>query len=242
MNNRVVIIVLTYNRVTWLEECLQSFLAQTYKDFALIVLDNASDQDVEGMVRKFDDSRLSFIRNERNLGIAGNYERAWDLAEGDFFMIFHDDDCAHPRLLESQIRVFQERPEVLFVLTGVECVWDHSRMMQFQESCNIDYDVIEDHRMLVRRSLAGMSAGFGSTMYRSRILTGIRAVRERLWERFSLCMDKPLLVSIAQSGPCAFLKWPTYNARQHKSQDSQRLTGEYRYTRETLRFYREILE
>ena len=242
MSDHILIIVLTYNRVNWLKDCLQSFLSQTYQNFRLVVLDNASDQDVEGMIHKFEDPRITLIRNETNLGIFGNFEKAWEMADDDFFMIFHDDDCAHPRLIESQIQIFRENPSLAFVATGCNLIYDHTKMMLFHNTgSNFSYEVFEDHRELVRGYLSGRPFGFCSTMYRTSILKGTRSLRESLTERFSLCADRPLLVSLSQNGPCAYLTRPTYNVRVHQSQDSKRIGLETHYSRETLRFYRETL-
>jgi len=243
MSERLLIIVLTYNRVNWLEECLQCFLAQTYQDFRLVVLDNASVQDVEGMIRKLKDPRISLIRNETNLGGLGNFKKACEMADGDFFMIFHDDDCAHPRMLESQMRVFKEVPDAVFVMTGCEIIRDHSKMKIFDLDNALSYEVFEDDGALARAYIAGRKPfGFCSTLYRTSILMDTRSILENLIERFSLCADKPLLLSLAQKGPCAYLTSPTYNVRQHKSQDSLRLATEVRYTREVLRLYREMFD
>ncbi len=243
MRERLLIIVLTYNRVNWLEECLQSFLSQTYQDFRIVVLDNASDQDIEGMIHKLKDSRISLFRNETNLGVLGNYKKAWEMVDSDFFMIFHDDDCVHPRMLESQMQVFKEVPNAAFVMTGCEIIRDHTKMKAFDLDNALFYEVFEDDRALARAYIAGRKPfGFCSTLYRTSILMGTQSILENLTERFSLCFDKSLLLSLAQKGPCAYLTSPTYNTRQHKSQDSLRLATEVRYTREVLRFYREMLD
>ena len=241
MKEDVRIIILTYNRLKWVEECIKSFLAQTYKDFNLVVLDNASDQDVEkALGARYKDSRLSFIRNEKHLKIEESHDKAWKMAGGDFFMLFHDDDCAHPGLLEAQLKAFHDVPDAVFVVTGCEFIYDHSKMLQFDNSAPLVYDVFENHKELITAYIKRQEPfGFGSTLYRTKFLKNIGLLRKCLSGRFNLCADRPFLVTLAENGPCVYLKHPNYNVRCHDSQDSKQLAGDMRYFREVLRYYRE---
>ena len=241
MKEDVRIVILTYNRLEWVEECIKSFLAQTYKDFNLIVLDNASDQDVEKVIgARYKDPRLSFIRNKEHLKIEESFNKAWTLASGDFFMLFHDDDCAHPRLIEAQMKAFHDVPEAVFVVTGCEIVNDHSKMLQFDSNAPVIYDVFENHEKLIMAYIKRQEPfGFGATLYRTKFVKNTESLRRRLTEKFDLCSERPFLVTLAENGTCVYLKHPNYNVREHSSQDSKRLVEDKRYFIEALRFYRE---
>ena len=52
----------------WLAEAIESILAQTYKNIELIVVDDCSPEDLRSIVERYDDPRISYHRNENNLG------------------------------------------------------------------------------------------------------------------------------------------------------------------------------
>ena len=64
----VSIIIPTYNAEAFLAETIESVLNQTYTDFELIIVDDASSDQTSNIVRVFDDSRINFIQHEKNLG------------------------------------------------------------------------------------------------------------------------------------------------------------------------------
>lgn len=241
MKPRLQIIIMSYNRAHWLGECVRSFLAQTYRDFELIVLDNASDQDIEGVMREIDDQRVSLIRNETNLGGRGNFMKACRIAQGDYLMIFHDDDCAHPRLLEYQIRALEDIPTALMVLTNCDIMWKPERMGTYDEGVPYVVTRLAGPLEIFREERKeGRIIGFGGTLYRTSTMKESLDWLDQIQERFSLCADRPWLFYLAMKGPVAYLDTPMYQVRYHEAQDSQRLPVEYRYLLENLKFQKEI--
>jgi len=236
MNKRLTVFIPTYNRVRFLEKCIRSVLAQTYQDFDLVVLDNASDQDVAGLVNSINDPRISLKKNQVNIGGTGNIQKAFDSASTEFVTVFHDDDYMHPRLLEMQLRIFDEVPELVFVATSCNLVDDFSKLGIFSEDLGCNYDIFKSSSLLIR-ALITKPFGFGGVMYRSSAMQGVRLDVGR----FSIACDRPFLVSLAERGACAYIKEPMYNARQHPTQDSANLGSDERLWLTTFRFYREKL-
>jgi cellulose synthase/poly-beta-1,6-N-acetylglucosamine synthase-like glycosyltransferase len=70
----VSVILPTFNRTHSLAAAISSVLNQSYKDLELLVVDDGSSEDVEAVVRDFDDGRVKYIRREKNGGAA---IRAW---------------------------------------------------------------------------------------------------------------------------------------------------------------------
>ena len=103
MQTKVVIFVLTYNRVNYLKSALESILNQTYSDFILNVLDNCSNDGTEEYVKSIEDKRVNYIRHEHNLGGIGNISYAFKNCAGDYFAVFHDDDILHDNLLKEEV-------------------------------------------------------------------------------------------------------------------------------------------
>ena len=206
------------------------------------MLDNASEQNIEGVIHEIDDSRVSLIRNEANLGGRGNFTKACRIAQGDYLMIFHDDDCAHPRLLEYQIQALEDVPNASMVLTNCDIVREPARMGIYEEDAPYAMTRLAEPVELFRHELRGVRIiGFGGTLYRTSVVKKSLDLLDQVQERFSLCADRPWLFYLAMKGPVAFLDTPMYQVRYHKEQDSHRLAKEYRYLLELHRFLREIL-
>ena len=65
---KVTIAIPTYNRAQLLKISMQSVLDQDYPDFRILVLDNASSDNTEEVVRSFSDTRITYHRNKKNVG------------------------------------------------------------------------------------------------------------------------------------------------------------------------------
>ncbi|MBP2833880.1 glycosyltransferase family 2 protein [Aquimarina sp. U1-2] len=92
----------TYKRVPLLQEAINSALNQEYnKDFEIIVVDNDPTRNcsTENLVVSYQDYRLSYFKNEENLGMTGNWNRLFNLASGDYVVMLHDDDLLYPNFL-----------------------------------------------------------------------------------------------------------------------------------------------
>lgn len=112
---KVSVCIPVYNGSEYIAESIDSVLVQTYKDFELIVCDNCSTDNTEEIVRSFNDSRIRYVRNQKNLGGVGNANRCLELALGDYIYILHHDDCMMPDNLERKVRLLDEHPDVGFV-------------------------------------------------------------------------------------------------------------------------------
>ena len=64
-------------KAAFLPEAIESCLAQTYSDFELIVVDDASPEDIAGIVHRYEDRRIKYYRNEHNYG-AINVVENWN--------------------------------------------------------------------------------------------------------------------------------------------------------------------
>ena len=86
-------------------------LAQTYSYFELVLLDDCPDDPREDVVREFNDPRIRYARNERNLGISSSRNRLIDMARGEYLAIFDHDDVSHPTRLEKEVAYLDAHPE-----------------------------------------------------------------------------------------------------------------------------------
>jgi glycosyltransferase involved in cell wall biosynthesis len=92
-----------YNATRYLEASFRSLLAQDFTDFELIVSDNASTDGTWEICERFaaTDPRIRLYRNERNLGVAANFNRVARLARGELFKWVAYDDLMEPSFLTA---------------------------------------------------------------------------------------------------------------------------------------------
>src|SRR4051794_29226747 len=91
-NPLVTVVIPTYNRPDFLREALDSALAQDFKEFEVLVVDDASAYDVQGLVDSFRDSRVLLQRHRRNIGVVQNWH--WCLCTPRTrYVAILEDDC-----------------------------------------------------------------------------------------------------------------------------------------------------
>lgn len=114
--------LLTYNRSRYLRAALEGLLAQTWGDFELLVLDNASTDDTPETVLACKDPRLVYIRQPPGKLSGYNWASALWMARGEYLLITHDDDVPETTLLARQMEAFAKRPALAAVATNVSIV------------------------------------------------------------------------------------------------------------------------
>ena len=114
-NPRVTIGLPVYNAEKYLHEALDSLLNQTYKNFEIIISDNASTDETEAICRKYvnRDSRIRYERNDINLGAAANFNRVVELARGEYFKWSAHDDLHLPVFLERCVQALDKRSDAV---------------------------------------------------------------------------------------------------------------------------------
>ena len=99
----VSVLVPTFNRHDYLRATIAGALRQTFADFEIVVVDNASAVDPAEVVAGFGDPRLRYFRNASNLGVTGNVLAASERARGKYVAILGDDDVWHPEFLATLV-------------------------------------------------------------------------------------------------------------------------------------------
>jgi glycosyltransferase involved in cell wall biosynthesis len=109
---KVTVVVPTFRRAALLKETVDSILAQTYRDFELVIVDNMSDDGTEAYVTGIGDPRVRYFRNPNNGIIAANRNFGIGKARGEYIALCDDDDLWLPEKLMKQVAVLEEHPEV----------------------------------------------------------------------------------------------------------------------------------
>lgn len=105
------VITITHNRDKYLDEAIESVLRQSFKDWELIIIDDASTDNTAEVVAKYaaQDQRIKFHRENVNLGIAKARNLALQMSQGKYVAVLDSDDAwANPEKLQKQM-VFLEK-------------------------------------------------------------------------------------------------------------------------------------
>ncbi|OGG19001.1 hypothetical protein A3D78_06330 [Candidatus Gottesmanbacteria bacterium RIFCSPHIGHO2_02_FULL_39_14] len=86
------IVIITYNRSNFLKANLKILLRQSFKDYEIVISDNASTDNTAKIVNSFKDKNIRFIRNRVNIGFPANIKKAMLLASGKYIFTLGDDD------------------------------------------------------------------------------------------------------------------------------------------------------
>jgi glycosyltransferase involved in cell wall biosynthesis len=122
---RVFIGLPVYNGSRFLTRALDSLCAQTYRDFTLLIADNASTDDTPRIAKQYcrHDARLRYTRHERNIGAPRNWNFVVERAEGEYFKwATANDECA-PEMLERCVAALDADPSAV-LSQGRTCLVD----------------------------------------------------------------------------------------------------------------------
>ena len=104
---------------------------QTYTDFELIIVDDASPENIRGVVNQFDDSRIRYYRNEQNCGavnVVDNWNVCLSYAKGEYVICMGDDDRLLPCCLEEYAYMIDEKPGIGLLHGWTEIIDEHSQV------------------------------------------------------------------------------------------------------------------
>ena len=95
----------------FLREAIESVLRQTFADFEFLLLDDCPEDDREAVVRSYDDKRIVYLKNDRNLGITASRNKLIDLAKGEYLAVFDHDDICRPERFAKEVAYLDAHPE-----------------------------------------------------------------------------------------------------------------------------------
>jgi glycosyltransferase involved in cell wall biosynthesis len=101
----------TYRGAAHIAETIESALAQTFADFELVIVDDASPDETGQVVARYRDPRVRYVRSEQNAGVEENWNRCLRFARGRYFKLLPHDDLIAPDCLARQVAVLDADQE-----------------------------------------------------------------------------------------------------------------------------------
>lgn len=133
---RVSVLTPIYNtNIEHLRQCIDSILNQTFTDFEFIILNDSPDnKKLKKIIDTYEDKRIKYYENKKNIGISASRNRLLELAQGEYIAIFDHDDISVPDRLARQVEFLDTHPNVGVVSGLLQCFGDRNDVWQNPES------------------------------------------------------------------------------------------------------------
>ncbi len=126
----------TYNRAdSTLPSTINCSINQDYPNIEIIVSDNCSLDNTEAIVRSFKDTRIKYIRQQKNIGPNNNYNACLNAAKGDFFLLLQDDDLIDDDFVSICLRAAKYSTDFGFIRTGARMIGANGKLIKDEPNC-----------------------------------------------------------------------------------------------------------
>lgn len=129
MKPYVSFLVPCFNYAQYLRECLETIQQQTFQNFEILVLDDASTDETPDLAQEMaaSDARIQYYRHAQNIGHLNNYNFGIQKAQGELIWLISADDClASNTILEEFVKQFQANPRLGYAFCRIQCMDEHS--------------------------------------------------------------------------------------------------------------------
>jgi hypothetical protein len=221
---KVSVIIPNYNHAQFLRQRIDTVLAQTYRDFEVILLDDYSTDDSRTILQGYaNDPRVALEFNEKN---SGSTFKQWNkgvrLARGEYIWIAESDDYADNRLLGTLVKVLDQEPDVVFAYCRSWRMDEHGQKHAFDD---LGMNLFDRQRWAADFRVDGREE-CQKYFVRKTPVTNASAVvfRKTAYERVGgadetmvLCGDWKLWAAMGFEGRIAYVSQPLNYFRTHDS-------------------------
>jgi len=203
----VSVVMTTFNSAEFLAPAVESILAQTLRDFELIVVDDDSNdgtrERLAGWAKR--DPRIRVLLNERNLGQSAGTNRGVALARAPWIALMDHDDLSLPRRFERQLAQAARRPDAVFVTCPYDLADRSGRIRPGSRGIVCDWDLLEWFSLF-----SNFVGAHGQVLVNAAAFRAVGGYNENL--RYAA--DADLWLRLLNRGPAALVPEPLYVYRE----------------------------
>lgn len=229
-----------YGDVDLMKQAVRSVLGQTNPDWRLIVVDDGyPDDSIPGWFESLKDQRITYMRNEKNLGANGNYRKALTFVENELVTVMGADDVMLPNYIDWLVEAAAAHPEASVFQPGVVVIDENNAASNTLVEKTKDFYRPKQTTVLTGQELA-VSLLRGNWFYFPSL--GWRAdaiVKTGFREGLNVVQDMALVLDISMKGGSLFYDQTlAFMYRRHKASDSSwRALEGTRFDEERTYFY-----
>jgi Glycosyl transferase family 2 len=150
MTPRITVLLAVHNGEPYVRDAVGSVLAQTYRDFEFVIVDDASTDGTVATIESFGDVRIRLLRNDRNLGQVPSLNRGLREARGQIVARIDADDVSRPTRLERQLAVLESDPRIGLIGSWMTLVDERGRRVGALRKTLADYVDFVFHTLIMR--------------------------------------------------------------------------------------------
>ena len=201
-----------YNGEKFVADAIRSILAQDYKNFELIICDNASTDGTEEICRDFaaSDQRVRYVRNERNLGAGPNYNLGFELSRGKYFKWCACDDRISEDFLSACVAALEQNQDAVLAYGTTQTIDHDGRLIPLVGEMMSPQQASDNPPLRFKKYLNGRTTNFEIFgLYRS------DALKKSTLHRSYYGSDKTLMTELTLLGRFIFVPGIVFYNREH---------------------------
>ena len=225
MNPLFEIFILTYNRLPYFKQMLQSVLDQTVKNIKITIVDNASTDGTDVFVKTLQQThpRISYYKQlVHKPTFWGNLEKAQTLVSAKYVVFLHDDDLLHPQFVQVVLSLLEKYPDVDLISTLLS-EFSHPSQIDNSPLTSVPYVLFKDKLAFATHIYTAFhvdntSLCFPSVIYKTAYIKNL-PIDVSLGGKAA---DKPFVLSSLHTGKCIQIRQRNlFHYRIHTGQDTQ---------------------
>lgn len=233
-------VVTSYNYAKYIENTLESIKSQTYTDYEIIIVDDCSNDNSQEIIERFisdnQDLKITFVKNDKNIGQLGSMIRGLKESRGQFISFIDSDDILLPDYAKNHIRVHLET-SVAFTSCQIIEIGDENEIHTLYSNASPHCKNLEtlfaggevNYEVLRYKRFGGWYwSPNSSAMFRKASIDYILDYKN--FEKWRICPDKFLFNFAHLIGGSALIYVPLIAYRRHKNNagNSTYVTGDRR--------------
>jgi len=206
-----------YNSENHLRQTLDSLLAQDFSKFQLVISDDASDDGSPQICSEYQskDARIRYIRNDKNVGFAGNLNRLISLASGKYFLYVSDHDLWHSSYISRCVKVLEESPQIVLCYSRTMLIASNGNELGLTAEIINTVNLPASERYLqVLRNIHWCDMQMG--VVRTEVIKGLRGFKQILGA------DHAVLAELALKGEAFQIDEALYFRRRNRGEQQDK--------------------
>ena len=219
---KISVLIPTYNYARFLPEAIESVLAQEFRDFELLIVDDCSADDTAAIAQPFcrRDARVHFSINAANLGMVNNWNHCLQQARGEYIkFLFGDDKLCHPQALGRMATLLERHPSATLAAAARIILDDKSKVIDvwrpLPEGCHNGRKIITAYLMENGKNLVGEP---------SAVLFRKSDAARGFDPQYQQIVDVEMWFHLLEKGNLAYTREPLCAFRCHPLQQTERNT------------------
>jgi glycosyltransferase involved in cell wall biosynthesis len=217
---KISVLIPTYNYARFLPEAIESVLAQEFRDFELLIVDDDSSDDTTKVVQPFcaRDPRIRFTVNSSNLGMVNNWNHCLEQARGEYVKyLLGDDKLCHPQTLGKMAALLERHPTATLAASARVILDEKSRVLDVYRDLS---DGCHNGRKIITRYL--MENGKNLVGEPSAVLFRKSDARRGFDPQYRQIVDVEMWFHLLEKGDLAYTREPLCAFRSHSLQQTER--------------------